>query len=362
MPAANANILVDHYKKFFGNVDDVEVIFEIGANKFVDTKILHSNFKNANIYSFEPRISEPFTIGDKIKVYNKALSDVNIDSSPFFIIEGWEGASSLLKPKKEPGVKWTMEKEIREISVDVDTANNFCKKNNIEKIDVVWMDVQGNELRVLKGMTNFLADIKMIQTEAGVREYYENHKHEYGLKLIPGKHCKVGKNTNTYSNHKTSFSYDDSIFLGDSLVREEKKRSKTMTRSTIQTTSPPQITHSWPGFATSGSWCDTGSPKCRCLPTGRCREPTCRRRRRPGCVVCSSNHGTCARTSPQSHTCLTCCSCLCIQSQSCVAGSGKRASPSRRRQSQLGPARGRGSSAETSLQNMPLDSSGASSP
>ena len=100
MPAANANILVDHYKKFFGNVNDVEVIFEIGANKFVDTKILHSNFKNANIYSFEPRSSEPFTIGDKIKVYNKALSDVNIDSSPFFIIEGWEGASSLLKPKK----------------------------------------------------------------------------------------------------------------------------------------------------------------------------------------------------------------------------------------------------------------------
>jgi len=191
--AANANILVQHYKKFFGNLDNVGVIFEIGANRFVDTKILHANFKKADIYSFEPRVSKPFSIGDKIKVYNKALSDVNIDSSPFFIVEGWEGASSLLKPKKEPGVAWTLKNNVRKVDVEVITANKFGKEHDIKKIDVVWMDVQGNELRVLKGMTDYLEDIKIIQTEAGVKEYYENHTlfheikdflAEYGFEVV----------------------------------------------------------------------------------------------------------------------------------------------------------------------------------
>ena len=35
-------------------------------------------------------------------------------------------------------------------------------------------------------------DGRSVWTEEG-REYYENHKHEYGLKLIPGKHYKVGQ-------------------------------------------------------------------------------------------------------------------------------------------------------------------------
>ena len=173
--AANASIIIDYYKTYFHNVDDVDIIFEIGANNLEDTRRLHSGFPNAAIFAFEPRLVNAIEVNDKVKVFPIALSDVPEDNKKFYIPVGWEGASSLLKPKKEPGVKWTMEKEIREISVHVDTANNFCKKNNIEKIDVVWMDVQGNELRVLKGMTNFLADIKMIQTEAGVREYYENH-------------------------------------------------------------------------------------------------------------------------------------------------------------------------------------------
>ena len=162
--------------------------------------------------------------------------------------------------------------------------------------------------------------------------------------------------TNTFSVRGINVSY---MYL---VKKNKEKRSKTMTTSTIQTTSPSQITHSWPGFATSGSWCVREGPACPCLPTGRCREPTCRRRRRPGCVVCFSDHGACARTLPWTHTCLTCCSCLCIQSQSCVAGSAEKASPSRRRPNPVGPAHGHGSSAETSLQNMPLESSGASSP
>ena len=85
-------------------------------------------------------------------------------------------------PKKEKGVPWTLEKKVRKIQVDVVTINKFAKQNNIQNIDLVWMDVQGNELRVLKGMTDYLSKVKMIQTEAGVKEYYENHTLFYEIK------------------------------------------------------------------------------------------------------------------------------------------------------------------------------------
>ena len=175
MPAANAYILIEHYKKFFSDTNDVKTIFEIGANNLEDTKIFNKYFQNAKIYAFEPRFKKPMVIGENVKVYNMALSDKIESNSPFFVIEGWEGASSLLMPKKEKGVPWTLEKKVKKIEVDVTTANSFGKQNNIDSIDLVWMDVQGNELRVLKGMTDYLPNIKMIQTEAGVREYYENH-------------------------------------------------------------------------------------------------------------------------------------------------------------------------------------------
>jgi len=183
MPAANANILVQHYKQIFGDTNQVGTIFEIGANNLEDTRILNYNFKNAKIYAFEPRLeTNNISINENVKVFNYAVSDIDEDKKSFYIVEGWEGASSLLMPKKEKGVPWTLEKKVRKIEVDVVTINKFAKQNNIQNIDLVWMDVQGNELRVLKGMTDYLSKVKMIQTEAGVKEYYENHTLFYEIK------------------------------------------------------------------------------------------------------------------------------------------------------------------------------------
>ena len=183
MPAANANILVQHYKQIFGDTNQVGTIFEIGANNLEDTRILNYNFKNAKIYAFEPRLkTNNISINENVKVFNYAVSDIDEDKKSFYIVEGWEGASSLLMPKKEKGVPWTLEKKVRKIQVDVVTINKFAKQNNIQNIDLVWMDVQGNELRVLKGMTDYLSKVKMIQTEAGVKEYYENHTLFYEIK------------------------------------------------------------------------------------------------------------------------------------------------------------------------------------
>ena len=177
----NARIITQYYDLYFNDRKDVKVILDIGANEFRDTKILHSSFKQEKIYAFEPRLDPAKSnhwpnIGDRVEIFNLAVSDVDKKNIDFYIIPWWQGASSLLKPKRTPGVEWTMKEDGGKLAqVNVVTINQFAKDNNIKQIDMIWMDIQGNELRALKGMTDHLDKIKIIQTEAGVREYYEGH-------------------------------------------------------------------------------------------------------------------------------------------------------------------------------------------
>ena len=45
--------------------------------------------------------------------------------------------------------------------VELDTLDNFCKLNDIERIDFLKIDVEGHELRVLEGATELLASKKV---------------------------------------------------------------------------------------------------------------------------------------------------------------------------------------------------------
>jgi hypothetical protein len=53
--------------------------------------------------------------------------------------------------------------------------SNWCKQNVIDKIDIIWIDVQGAELNVFKGGENILKNTKVIFTEVGLKAYYEGH-------------------------------------------------------------------------------------------------------------------------------------------------------------------------------------------
>jgi FkbM family methyltransferase len=177
--AASANILGICYDMYFHDRNSVKTVLDIGANDFKDSEILAEIFPNATIHAFEPRATKDKK-HPRIKVHRKAVSD-SVGKQKFYMIQYWAAASSLLKPKKDPGVKWTMTNRVIETVVETTTIDYFCEQNNIEKVDIVWMDIQGNELRAIKGMANYIQDIKLIQTEAGVKEYYEGHTLFYDI-------------------------------------------------------------------------------------------------------------------------------------------------------------------------------------
>lgn len=51
--------------------------------------------------------------------------------------------------------------------IQIDTMDDFCQKNNIEKVDFLKMDVQGYEYNILLGAQNMLKNgkIEYIQFE-----------------------------------------------------------------------------------------------------------------------------------------------------------------------------------------------------
>ena len=154
--------------KFIKHLDitNIKNIFEVGARYGDESLILAELFKNSLIYSFE---CNPNTIEIcKKKLENKinikfipyGLGNKN-ESLPFYsyMIDNNDGASSLLKridyeeTQKQTGI------------INVKKLSDFVYENNIDKIDLLCMDVQGYELNILKGAEDFIKNIKYIIME-----------------------------------------------------------------------------------------------------------------------------------------------------------------------------------------------------
>jgi len=87
------------------------------------------------------------------------------ETRTLFTTEKGLGLASLYQRNlKEFGMEMNIEEK-----VDIQTLDNFCKKNKIKKIDLLKIDVEGNELNVLKGAEKMINAglIDYIQFEFG---------------------------------------------------------------------------------------------------------------------------------------------------------------------------------------------------
>lgn len=146
------------------------VIVEAGGNLGQDTRRLCKMFPKSHVHTFEP--IESLFAGLKtmqkhfpnLSLYQVALSDVT-GTTDFYIDVtscGFMGASSILEIHNDFKVYVGAEDKI---TVPCITLKDFMRQCGIKTIDLLWLDIEMMEYRVLNASKEILRNINYIYTE-----------------------------------------------------------------------------------------------------------------------------------------------------------------------------------------------------
>tara|TARA_Y100000816_G_C26019540_1_gene533328 strand:- start:170 stop:937 length:768 start_codon:yes stop_codon:yes gene_type:complete len=196
------------------------VIFDIGGNNGQSVEKYLKMFDNAVIHSFEPvkiefdKMYEKFKDNKNVFLNNCALGD-KTEEKEFNITAKTENSSFR---GINPGTEWlktrskqyntTEEGYVTSIQkVKVIKLDDYCKDNKIHQIDLMKIDTQGYEDKVLEGSMNTIKEnkIKVIVTEIMFDNCYDKYFTFSDIEkfVIPNNFRMVGidlSNTSLFSS------------------------------------------------------------------------------------------------------------------------------------------------------------------
>lgn len=170
----HSNFDMNWIDTYFPNIRDVKVIFEFGSFDCGDGYRFKQKCPEAKVYSIEAcperyKIIENFAKENDINVFNYAISDVDQILDFYQCLDPNEGdlrygpAGSILERTWRHTSSWTHLSYPTPIKIESVTLDSFCKNNNVNRIDVLHIDVEGAEHKVLRGMS--FTNPKMIYLE-----------------------------------------------------------------------------------------------------------------------------------------------------------------------------------------------------
>ena len=149
------------------------IILEAGAQFGEDTQWMSQLWPAGTIYAFEP---SPASFAELHKV---AMQRENVFAIPlalsnqkgqfFFYLAG--GASSLLKPQDSFNNDYFHSDLDNPITVNSVILDEWAQENKVDKIDFMWLDMEGNELNALEGSLSMLKHVKLIYTEVNLQRF-----------------------------------------------------------------------------------------------------------------------------------------------------------------------------------------------
>jgi FkbM family methyltransferase len=175
----------DFFKHCFGNKPIV--IFDVGANRGNTINAFFKTFPSAQIYAFEPIDELCQTIVGKfgnipnLKLHCKGISDKE-EEITFYVNKSLDTSSFL--PSQKTGLNSDAQvKTVREIKVVVTTIEEIVVRENVSHIHILKLDIQGSELKALKGAASLLANqkIDIIYTEAYFIQQYKEQPLFYDI-------------------------------------------------------------------------------------------------------------------------------------------------------------------------------------
>jgi len=159
-------ILAGKTYPFLPFVDDVQVVFDVGGNCGATTVHLARHYPGAEVHTFEPG-SEPRAILERnaaqypnVHVHPIGLSSVD-QTVPLYRGDGDTGMGSVFRrsvnlDESEP--------------VELRAAGAWAAAHDIDRIDVLKVDVEGCEVDVLESLAGLLPTVKVLYLEYDSRQ------------------------------------------------------------------------------------------------------------------------------------------------------------------------------------------------
>ena len=189
------------------SLDDIKTIFDVGSLNGAESYYFAQLLPNCKVWSFEANPvsakmvkSNQEEFPHRLFCVEKAVSD-RCGEITFYTTPQFPGCDSALRPLTESVNQGWLNSQtvIRPIRVASVTLENFCLENRIPSVDLIWMDVQGGELKVIEGMGNLRP--KAIFAETGKVAHYEGHGMETDIteKLSSMGYVKQNRNGLSYT-------------------------------------------------------------------------------------------------------------------------------------------------------------------
>ena len=140
----------------------LKTVFDVGANEGDYAEMLSGT--GANIFCFEPhpktceKLGKRFRDHHTIKVYNVGLSDRDETAK---IYDRSDEDGSAHASVYEEVITSFHKKEAVVTDISLITLDSFVEKNSIQHIDLLKIDTEGNELKVLKGAVETLKNMRI---------------------------------------------------------------------------------------------------------------------------------------------------------------------------------------------------------
>jgi FkbM family methyltransferase len=158
------------------------VIFDVGAHRGSTTARYRAAFPESRIFCFEPFPASSEVLKQRhqndpsIEIIPLAVS--NTPGTRTFYVNGFDAAHSLLpRPKKGRRYYPKHAGPDATIEVQVTTVDEFVRQRNLERVDVLKLDIQGGELMALHGAVDTInhKGVGLIYTEILFVELYADN-------------------------------------------------------------------------------------------------------------------------------------------------------------------------------------------
>jgi FkbM family methyltransferase len=175
------------------------VIFELGANDGRDTEEILKHCKgNYRYFAFEP---DPRTaaamktkgLDKKVEIVEAAVSSFEGTTTLYQFYDKsapdqtrGSGPTSIMKPidndKRLPHLAHRTDYKAPVITLDA-----FCQEHDVDRIDFMWVDIQGSEYEMIKGAQQILRNTNWLFMEAmKSSRYYGQKPRRELLAALPG--------------------------------------------------------------------------------------------------------------------------------------------------------------------------------